>query len=153
MKINFIKEENESLEKDEIVIKLQFSVQNENIQSFIDYINNYNENGVIVINDDDYTLLEIKYDDIIIFYSDKKFNYCKTKFNSYRIRSKLYELENKTTDFFRISKNCIVNMKHVDKFDISETGKIVIKLDDSTEQIVSRRKTKDIMKYLDNRRI
>ena len=40
MKINFIKEENESLEKYEIVIKFQFSVQNENIQSFIDYINN-----------------------------------------------------------------------------------------------------------------
>ena len=44
-------------------------------------------------------------------------------------------------------------MKHIEKFDISETGKIVVKLDDCTEQVVSRRKTGNIMKYLDDRRI
>ncbi len=88
-----------------------------------------------------------------MFYSDKKFNYCKTKNEYYKIRSKLYELEKANKNFIRISKSCIVNMKHIEKFDISETGKIVVKLDDCTEQVVSRRKTGNIMKYLDDRRI
>ena len=69
------------------------------------------------------------------------------------VRSRLYELEQISMDFIRISKNCIVHIRHVKKFDISETGKIVVILDDDTEQIVSRRKTAEIMKYLESRRI
>ena len=88
-----------------------------------------------------------------MFYSDKKYNYCKLKDRTYRVKSKLYELEEINADFIRISKNCIVNIKHVEMFDISKTGKIVVRLDDFTEQVVSRRKTKDIMKYLEDRRI
>jgi DNA-binding LytR/AlgR family response regulator len=88
-----------------------------------------------------------------MFYSDKKYNYCKIKDKSYKVKSKLYELEEINTDFIRISKNCIINITHVEKFDIAETGKIVVILDDLTEAIVSRRKTPNIMKYLDDRRI
>lgn len=96
-----------------------------NLQSLINYISNYElncQNKVIVLNDS-YELLEIKSEDIIMFYSDKKFNYCKTKNEYYKIRSKLYELEKANKNFIRISKSCIVNMKHIEKFDISETGK------------------------------
>ena len=151
MKINLIEKKKENLSEDEIIIELQYSSKNTNLQDFINYINNY-KNKVIVVNDN-YALIEIKYKDIILFYSDKKYNYCKTKTKTYKIKSKLYELEKMDVDFVRISKSCIVNMNHVQKFDISETGKIIIKLDDSTEEIVSRRKTRDIMKYLDDRRI
>ena len=56
-------------------------------------------------------------------------------------------------DFIRISKSCIINIRHSNKFDISEVGKIVIKLDDGSEEIVSRRRTKNIMKYLEERMI
>lgn len=155
MKINLNHKKNENLNKDEFHIELQYSSENPNLKHFIEYINNYelnNKNKVIVLSDD-YNLLEIKYSDIIIFYSDKKYNYCKTKSGKYRIKSKLYELEKMDLNFIRISKSCIVNINHVEKFDISETGKIIIKLDDCTEEVVSRRKTQDIMKYLDDRRI
>lgn len=153
MKINLKK--NEKLNENEFIIDLQYSLETQSLKHLIDYINDYElryENKVIV-QDDKYSLIEIKYNDIIMFYSDKKYNYCKTKNNTYRVKSKLYELEQINLDFIRISKCCIINIKHVEKFDISETGKIVVKLDNSTEAIVSRRKTSNIMKYLENRRI
>lgn len=146
---------NEELEKNEIVVEIQYSSKNKYFQHFVDYIKNYEldyRNKVIVLSDN-YELVEVEYKDIIMFYSDKKYNYCKLKDRSYRVKSKLYELEEINADFIRISKNCIVNIKHVEMFDISKTGKIVVRLDDFTEQVVSRRKTKDIMKYLEDRRI
>lgn len=153
MKINFV--ENKKLNKNEILVEIQYSEKSKELENFVEYINNYElkeKNKVIVINDN-YEFEEIRFDDVIIFYSDKKYNYCKTNQKRYRVKSKLYELEIMHRDFMRISKSCIVNIKHVKKFDISETGKIFIKLDDHTEEIVSRRKTKEIMKYLDDRRI
>ena len=155
MKINLSKKNNESLKEDEIYLEIQYSTNNKEIQYLIEYINNYEvgyKNKVVVLTDD-YTLIEIDIKDIIMFYSDKKHNYCKVKNNNYRIKSKLYEIEKENTDFIRISKSCIVNIKHVERFDISETGKMVVKLDDSSEQIVSRRRTSNIMKYLDERMI
>ena len=53
----------------------------------------------------------------------------------------------------RISKSCIVNISHIKCFDLNQTGKIIIKFDDSTEEIVSRRKARDVLFYLDERRI
>lgn len=153
MKINLFN--NSELDENEIIIEVQYSNKNTNVQQLIDYLNNYelNYKNKVIVMDKDYTLLEIEYKDIILFYSDKKYNYCKVKEKSYMVKSKLYELEKISIDFLRISKNCIVNVNHVEKFDISETGKIIVRLDDATEQIVSRRKTSEIMKYLDRRRI
>lgn len=47
-----------------------------NINEFKEYINRYNERKVIVSQDNE--LLQINLQDIILFYSDKKYNYCKT---------------------------------------------------------------------------
>lgn len=152
MKINRI--ENNALDDNEIILDVQHSDKNKSINEFIEYLNYYElnyKNKVIVA--DDYTLLEIEYNDIVMFYSDKKNNYCRVKDKKYMVKSRLYELEEISMDFIRISKKCIVNIRHVKKFDISETGKIIVKLDDNTEQIVSRRRTSEIMKYLESRRI
>ena len=153
MKINIKK--NNTLDDNEIILDIQYSENYKNLKQLIDYINHYelNYNNKVMVMDDDYSLLEIEYNDIIMFYSDKKNNYCITNNKRYRVKSRLYELENISVDFIRISKNCIVNIRHVKKFDISETGKIVVILDNDTEQIVSRRKTAKIMKYLESRRI
>lgn len=153
MKINIKK--NNTLDDNEIILDIQYSENYKNFKQLIDYINHYelNYNNKVMVMDDDYSLLEIEYNDIIMFYSDKKNNYCITNNKRYRVKSRLYELENISVDFIRISKNCIVNIRHVKKFDISETGKIVVILDNDTEQIVSRRKTAEIMKYLESRRI
>lgn len=154
MKIESIKKINNSLDTDKVIIEIQVSNNKRDIYEFIEYLNNYEfkHNKVVVI-DKDYNLTEIKYIDIIAFYSDKKSNYCRTKNGTYKIKSKLYELEGMDSNFIRISKSCIVNIKHIDKFDISQVGRIVVKLDDLTEEIVSRRKTRQIMKILEERMI
>lgn len=153
MNIILSKKENKDIGEHDLFIELQYSDKNTNLQSFIDYINNYKLDKQVMVINNSYELLEIEYKDIIMFYSDKKYNYCKTKEEHYKIKSKLYEIEKSNNNFIRISKSCIVNLEHIEKFDISETGKIIVKLDDNTEHIVSRRKTKEIMKYLDDRRI
>ena len=153
MKINIIK--NDSLDDNEIILDIQHSEKNKSINRFIEYLNYYelNYKNKIMVEDNNYTLLEIECKDIIMFYSDKKNNYARVKDKEYLLKSRLYELEKISMDFIRISKSCIVNIRHVKKFDISETGKIVVKLDNNTEQVVSRRKTSEIMKYLESRRI
>ncbi len=153
MKINIIK--NNSLDDNEIILDVQYSEKNKGINQFIEYLNYYESNykNKVIVGNDNYTLLEIECNDIVNFYSDKKNNYARVKDKKYLVKSRLYELEKISMDFIRISKNCIVNIRHVKKFDIGETGKIIVKLDDNTEQVVSRRKTSEIMKYLESRRI
>lgn len=155
MKINIIEKKDEKLKKDEIIIEIHSSQNQQNLNKLISYLKDYElmYNNKVVVMNNDYTLLEIKYQDIIAIYSDKKSNYCRTKNGSYKIKSKLYEIEKMDKNLIRISKSCIVNVKHINKFDISEIGKIIIKLDDNSEEIVSRRKTKSIMKYLEERMI
>lgn len=142
MKINANKDEINILieEKDEI-----------NIDDFTNYINKYNDKKIIVSQDNE--KLQIDFQDIILFYSDKKYNYCKTKKGEYKIKNRLYEIENYSEDLIRISKSCIININHVISFDMGETGKIVVKLDNNTKEIVSRRKIKDVINFLDERGI
>ena len=98
-------------------------------------------------------MFKINIKDIILFYSDKKNNYCRTKDGEYKVKNKLYELEKQSYNFVRISKSCIVNIEHVKSFDVKQTGTIIVKLDDNTTEIVSRRKIKDVMNYLEERSI
>ena len=155
MKINVLQKIDEKLKEDEITIEIHSSNKKQKLNELIDYLNDYEFKGndrVIVMNED-YTLSKIKYVDIISIYSDKKSNYCRTKKGTYKIKSRLYEIEKMNENLIRISKSCIINVNHAEKFDISEVGKIVIKLDDGSEEIVSRRKTKQIMRYLEERMI
>ena len=73
-----------------------------------------------------------------------------TKDGEFKIKNTLNELE-KIEDFLRISRSSIVNIKHIESFDIGETGKLIVKLDNGTEEIVSRRKVKEIMNYIRER--
>lgn len=152
MKINIVEKENNSLNENEINIKLEYSNRN-NLEKIINHINEFEEqsNKVIVYKDNE--LVQLKCNDIILFFSDKKQNYCKTLNNTFRIRSKLYELEKKSENFLRISKSCIINIEQVKCFDIGQTGKVIVRFYDGTEEIVSRRKIKDVMNYLEERSI
>ena len=152
MKILLKQNKRKELQDDEISVIIEHSSKNTEINDFIQYISNYDkQKNKIVVNKDN-KLIQIDSKDIILFYSDKKYNYCKTINGEYKIKSKLYELEKK--DFIRISKGCVVNINHVKCFDISETGKIVVKFNcDTLEEYVSRRRIKDVMNYLEERSI
>ena len=141
-----------SLQENEIEVIVKSPNVNKVTSDLIEYIKQYNEksNKTIMVNSDG-IIKEISYDDIICFYSDKKYNYCRTKEQSYKIKSKLYEIEKLDPNFIRISKACIVNSKQIKVCDLSETGQIVVVLNDDSREFVSRRKVKDIMEFLDER--
>ena len=149
MKLNVNKVINESLNKDELKITIEHS-ENNDIENFVEYINEYEKRMVVVRQDNELT--QIDFQDIILFSSDKRNVYCRTKEREYKVKNTLYELE-QNKDFIRISRSCIINIKHLKSFDIGETGKLVAKLDNDSEEIVSRRRVKEIMKYIEERSI
>ena len=150
MNINVNKKKNEELEKNEINVFLEYP-EDINIDNFVKYIKKYDTQKVLVKQDNEY--IQIDYQDIILFYSDKKYIYCKTKNGEYKVNTSLSKVENEENDFIRISKSCIINIKYLDRFDMGETGIIVVKLKDGTEEIVSRRRVKEILKYIKERSI
>ena len=86
--------------KNEINILIEES-EEINIEDFITYIQKYNERKIIVSQDNQ--KLQIDFEDIIVFYSVKKYNYCRTKNGEYKIKNRLYEIENCSEDLIRIS--------------------------------------------------
>lgn len=141
---------NTNTNKNKINVLIE-ETDNIDIKDLEKYIIDYNKRKIIVSQENE--LLPINFQDIILFYSDKKYNYCKTKEGKYRIKNKLYEIENYSKDFLRISKSCIINIKHVKSFDMGQTGRVIVNLDNDTNAVVSRRKIRDVMNYLDERGI
>lgn len=106
---------------------------------------------IIAMQNNDIFIINVS--DIILFFSEEKNNFCKTKDGIYRIKEKLYYLEEMLSpkDFIRISNSAIININHVKCFNTSIIGKIVVKFKDGSEEIVSKRKTSEIMKFLRDR--
>ena len=96
----------------------------------------------------------INISDVIVFFSEEKNNFCKTKDGVYKIKEKLYYLEEVLPEkyFIRISNSAIININHVKCFNTSLIGKIIVKFKDGSEEIVSKRRTSEIMKFLKTRR-
>ena len=134
-------------------IIIQANPNQEDIENIISYIKNYDKNRQTALVSDGYITKEVKVENIISFFSEDKINYCRTRNKIYKIKSKLYELENINNNFIRISKNCVVNFEQVDYFDMSEKGKIIVKLSDGTEELVARRRLKYVLDFLRERSI
>ena len=150
MKFNIIEQIDPNMKEDEINIIIKSKKETEDVKRIIHYINNYNDDKINAIKN--YKNILIDYKDIWLFYGENKNNYCKTKDGIYRIKRKLYELETRK-DFIRISKKCLVNINYVKCFDTSQTGKIIVRFYDETEEYVSRRKIKNVLAYLEDRSI
>lgn len=132
-------------------IQINVEIEDKSADEFITYIKKFDENEIIISYENELRTINIS--DILYFYSDKKYNYCQTKDANFKIKSKLYELEKSNKDFLRISKSCVINIKNVKCFDFNETGKIIVRFNDESEKTVSRRKVRDVMNYLEERRI
>jgi DNA-binding LytR/AlgR family response regulator len=151
MNFHINKSINNRLKDDEININIELSNNNNEMENIIEYIKNFDNRKMVVY--DGYNMIQINIEDILFFYSDGNYNFCKTIDKSYRVKSKLYEIDKKSNDFLRISKSCIVNINQVKSFDIGENRNIIVKLNDESEQYVSRRKIKEVINYLDERMI
>lgn len=151
MKINIEKIINDKLDSNNVNIKIEVANRECNINDLMQHIQNFENSEILVRIENE--IRTIKINDILYFYSDKKYNYCKTEKEIFKIRSKLYELEKINSDFLRISKSCVINIQNVKSFDLGETGRIIVKFYDDSVQPVSRRKIRDVMNYLEERGI
>lgn len=121
------------------------------IENSLIYETSKNIEKIIGMKENDIFILDVS--DIILFYSEKKNNYCKTRNGIYKIKEKLYYLEEvlPKKEFIRISNSAIVNINKVKCFNTSIIGKMIVKFDDGSEETVSRRRTSEIMKFLNER--
>ena len=121
------------------------------IENSLIYETSKNIEKIIGMKENDIFILDVS--DIILFYSEEKNNYCKTRNGIYKIKEKLYYLEEvlPKKEFIRISNSAIVNINKVKCFNTSIIGKMIVKFDDGSEETVSRRRTSEIMKFLNER--
>lgn len=145
---------NISSEFKDIEIVINSPVKNEQVQRLEnDLINTTTKSLQKIIGSQENNLFIINVLDVELFYSEEKNNYCKTRNGIYKIKEKLYYLEEMLpkNDFIRISNSAIININNVKCFNTSIVGRLVVKFKDGSEEIVSRRKASEIMKFLNER--
>lgn len=138
----------------DIVINVNAPELTEGLQRIINNLINMSsiKEEVVATNNNEIFLLKTK--DILYFYSDEKSNYAKAINNTYKVKEKLYELEESLPKkkFIRISNSCIINIEKTKSFDVGKIGSLIAKMADNTNQEVSKRRIKDVMKFLNERR-
>ena len=98
----------------------------------------------------DDTLEILEQNDIYRFYASAGKIYAETAKGEYTVRLRLYELEDRLdkSRFVRISNSEIVNIRKVQKFDLSFTGTICVSLSNGVVTYVSRRYVHKIKQVL-----
>ncbi len=88
--------------------------------------------------------------DVISFFASGQKVYARTGKGIFFIQKKLYELEEQMDprNFFRISKSEIINLKKIEKLDMSLSGTIRVILKDGSETYTSRRNVVKLKKTL-----
>ena len=145
---------NISKEFDEVIINVNTPELTENLQKIINNLLTISSEKEEIVATKNNEIFLLKTKDILYFYSDEKNNYSKTINNTYRIKEKLYELEEQLpkNKFIRISNSCIINVEKTKSFDTSIIGCLVAKMEDDTKQEVSKRRIKNVMKFLNERK-
>ncbi|MCQ2332149.1 MAG: LytTR family DNA-binding domain-containing protein [Paludibacteraceae bacterium] len=100
---------------------------------------------------DNYTYISVE--DVAYFYSDEHYTFVVTHSNERNlINSPLNELEEVLDNdkFFRVSRNCIVNICSIEKISKHITGRLKLKLnpDFGTDLFVARNRMKDFVNWL-----
>ncbi|MGB3452381.1 MAG: LytTR family DNA-binding domain-containing protein [Moheibacter sp.] len=99
------------------------------------------------------SLKTVETDQISCFYSKDKFSFLFTENREYPIDVSLSELENQLNpkDFFRISRNAIVNLKFIEKIKTHSGSRFIIEIKNVSEElIVSRERTSDFKNWLES---
>ena len=121
----------------------------ETVRTLMEDISNFVNPGLVVQKENgDKAVLNEK--DVISFYSEGQKVYARTSDETYVIAKKLYELENElnASVFFRISKSEIINLKRIQKLDMSLSGTIRVIMKDGSEAYTSRRNVVRLKKVL-----
>ena len=83
--------------------------------------------------------------DVVCFTSEDNRVYAMTGKEKLNIKFRLYQLEEKLSEnFVKINQSCIANINHVDRFDASFSGTLVVKFKNGCSDFVSRRQVKNV---------
>lgn len=140
MKFRFIKDETKNevvvycKEKTRLIKEIE-KMCNENSHKLIGY-----NNGIIK---------EINYLDVECFYTYDDKVFALVDNNQYQIKMRMYELYELFNDkFMYINQGCLANIKHIDYFDASISGSLVVIFKSGHKDYVSRRQIKNIKERL-----
>lgn len=140
---------------EDIEVIINTSKITKELEDLINLINETSKGEInTILGKDDNKISIINVDEIMYIYSENQSNFCKTEKGTFKISEKLYDLESKLPrdKFIRISNSAIINIKYVDCFDVGIVGTILVKFIDKSTEYVSRRRVKDVMKFLKERR-
>ena len=127
---------------------------NEQVQSILNNLSTVCENRNNIVATKNNELFLLKTNDILYFYSDEKYIYAKTKDESYKVKQKMYELEEilPNNKYVRISSAYIINIDKTISFDMGQIGSLYAKMEDGKKLEVSKRKIKEVKKFLNERK-
>ena len=147
---------NISKEFNDAIIKVEVTAPEitEDIQKFLNNISQIAKKKEEIVATKNNEIFLLKSKNVFYFYSDGKNNFAKTNDGIYKIKERLYELEENLDKkkFIRISNSCIINIDQTKCFDVSQIGSLFAKMEDDTKQEVSKRKIKDVMNFLNERK-
>lgn len=152
--MNFEVDTNISKEYNTIKVLITAPELNEEVQSILNNLSTVCENRKNIVATKNNELFLLKIHDILYFYSDEKYIYAKTKDESYRVKQKMYELEEilPNNKYVRISSAYIINIDKTISFDMGQIGSLYAKMEDGKKLEVSKRKIKEVKKFLNERR-
>ena len=138
-------------ELSDIKINVSAPSVTEEVTNILKTLEECKKEKIYVTRDDE--IHEINLKEVICFYTEDKGVCVRTSKGNFRTRYRMYEIEEKylTNKFLRISNAVIVNTEHVKFFNTGQIGNIVVKLDDGTEEYVSKRRIPQILKILKGR--
>ena len=152
--MNFEVDTNISKEYKSIKVLITAPELNEEVQSILNNLSTVCENRNNIVATKNNELFLLKTNDILYFYSDEKYIYAKTRDESYRVKQKMYELEEilPNNKYVRISSAYIINIDKTISFDMGQIGSLYAKMEDGKKLEVSKRKIKEVRKFLNERK-
>lgn len=133
--------------KEPIVI-IKTNHMTDEITELIEQLHITQQNIIAGFHNNTVELLDVE--KVIRFYSLNKKVYAQTDTKKFIVRLRLYELEERLShqSFVRISHSEIINLKAIQKMDLSYTGTIAVILSNQVTTYVSRRYVSKIKKVL-----
>ncbi len=97
----------------------------------------------------DSEIFQLKANDIYCFTVESNRVFAITEKDKFMLKNRLYSIEQGlSSDFIKINKSCIANIKKIDRFDASISGTLKVKFKNGYTDYVSRRSVKAVKERL-----
>lgn len=87
--------------------------------------------------------------DVVVIFTNNNHVYVSTNEAEYLTKYRLYQLEEQVDeDFLKINKGCLVNIKEIDKFNVSFNAQLKVEMKNGFSDYVARRELKEVKRRL-----